>query len=712
MCHWRQEEETPEENQATRTPEKPQDDTNFIANQSKYPLDADSESILKKGLNFALTPTRIPVEDIICGVESAIGHLPPDEAEIVRQDTCRILRNATSQHQKANVTKRERIALKNLRKNEDLVILPADKGNATVLLNKEDYIRKMEEVIRDGPYRKLERDPTSRFKRITTEAIKKHIEDPEVRKKLIPQDPKTPCIYGLPKIHKENTPLRPIVSAIDAPSYKLAKYLAKILQPKVEEAQSYVKNSQHFLQIIKDIRVNREDILVSFDVASLFTNIPEEEAVKLIEEKFDKSTASLTSICLRSTFFRWRNNFYEQVSGAAMGSPISPAVANIYMEHLETVAIKNAEHKPKIWLRYIDDTFIIWTHGRQKLEDFLKYLNTLNNHIKFTMEIEKSEKLPFLDVLVKKNDDGSLGHAVYRKPTSTNRYLNANSHHHPAQLNAVMTSLIERSIRLSDSKNLSSEITNLKSILRLNGYDNGAISRNILKITHKDNRNNSKDTEEIISQKKAFLPYMKGTTDKIGNILRKFDVKAIFKPQNQVRHLLGNAKDRTPLQIEGVYEIPCGTCDKKYIGETGRTVKTRLEEHKRAIRLGYSSKSAVAEHEATGHAIDFEKSKVIAREKHFKARLIREAIEIKKNKNNYNRDTGLRISNTWNPVIHIISSSSPSSPPSSHPQNYKGGRTKLQHHSLEEVTSSRSRNVGASPLRHAAYTRRSLSFNQ
>ena len=91
-----------------------------------------------------------------------------------------------------------------------------------------------------------------------------------------------------------------------------------------------------------------------------------------------------------------------------------------------------------------------------------------------------------------------------------------------------MTSLIERSIPLGDLKNLSSETMKLKFVLRLNGYDNGAIFRNIKKITNKDHRNTSKDTEDVISQKKAFLPYVKGTTYKIGNILRKFDIKGQF----------------------------------------------------------------------------------------------------------------------------------------------------------------------------------------
>ncbi|XP_071450829.1 uncharacterized protein [Hetaerina americana] len=116
-----------------------------------------------------------------------------------------------------------------------------------------------------------------------------------------------------------------------------------------------------------------------------------------------------------------------------MGSPLSPAIANIFMEDLEEKALASCNLPPKCWLRYVDDTFVIWPHGEEKLEEFHRELNNINSAIKFTKELEKDGRLPFLDVLVRRKLDGTLGHSVYRKPTHTDRYLHATSHHHPQQ---------------------------------------------------------------------------------------------------------------------------------------------------------------------------------------------------------------------------------------------------------------------------------------
>ena len=109
-----------------------------------------------------------------------------------------------------------------------------------------------------------------------------------------------------------------------------------------------------------------------------------------------------------------------------MGSPVSPLLANCYMAQFEQEALESSTHKPKVWYRYVDDTFVIWPHGMEKLQMFLEHLNSRHNNIKFTMELEDNGSLPFLDVLLTRTG-GKLSHTVYRKPTNTNRYLNASS---------------------------------------------------------------------------------------------------------------------------------------------------------------------------------------------------------------------------------------------------------------------------------------------
>jgi hypothetical protein len=94
------------------------------------------------------------------------------------------------------------------------------------------------------------------------------------------------------------------------------------------------------------------------------------------------------------------NKFFQQKGGMAMGSSVSPIVSNIFMENFEQFALDSAQHKPLLWLRYVDDTFVSWPHGPEQLQNFLSDLNTLRPSIQFTMEIESDNAIPFLDVLV------------------------------------------------------------------------------------------------------------------------------------------------------------------------------------------------------------------------------------------------------------------------------------------------------------------------
>jgi hypothetical protein len=104
----------------------------------------------------------------------------------------------------------------------------------------------------------------------------------------------------------------------------------------------------------------------------------------------------------------------------AMGSPLSPVIANFYMEDFKERPLDLAPHKPLCWFHYVDNTFVIWLHGPDKLKDFLNHLNSIHQCIQFSMETETEGQLLFLDTDIYRRPDGSLGHRVYGKPTHTN----------------------------------------------------------------------------------------------------------------------------------------------------------------------------------------------------------------------------------------------------------------------------------------------------
>jgi hypothetical protein len=130
----------------------------WVINLSGRTLDDGVSSILQKGLNYAVTPHTIPIEDILAGVEKAVQSLPVEMAEEASQETVRIIKS--SSRPRINITRAESKALRTVKNNTDLTILLADKGNATVLLNTADYKQKITSILEDPAYRRLTRDPT------------------------------------------------------------------------------------------------------------------------------------------------------------------------------------------------------------------------------------------------------------------------------------------------------------------------------------------------------------------------------------------------------------------------------------------------------------------------------------------------------------------------------------------------------------------------
>ena len=290
-----------------------------------------------------------------------------------------------------------------------------------VVMNRYEYDEKLTLMLSDSTYRRLKKDPTAKIERQVAKALRESEDRGELPKErrllLTPHASVAPQLYGLPKVHKEGIPLRPIVSAIGSPIYSLAKELARILSPLAGRTSSYIKNSTHFVQKVWNTPLDKPDRLVSFNVVSLFTKVPVNEAMVVIEEMLEKDESiderttmspgevcRLTSLRLRSTYFRFKDDFFEQCDGAAMGSPLSLVVANLYMEAFEERALSSSTLTPKLWLRYVDDTFVVWPHGLSSLEEFHSHLNQQHPSIQFTREDESECKILFLDTMVERRE--------------------------------------------------------------------------------------------------------------------------------------------------------------------------------------------------------------------------------------------------------------------------------------------------------------------
>ena len=175
--------------------------------------------------------------------------------------------------------------------------------------------------------------------------------------------------------------------------------------------------------------------MCSFDVQSLFTNVPLIETVEFLGDFVDThpglvnlpthTLKHLILLCTRNIKFYFQGTGYKQIDGVAMGSPLGPTLADIFMAKLES-SVEAQIHELILYKRYLDDIFIIANSQRQ-VDNMLSNFNSLHQNITFTCELERNNQMPFLDVLIIRKPDGSMSCSVYRKPTWTGQYLNFTS---------------------------------------------------------------------------------------------------------------------------------------------------------------------------------------------------------------------------------------------------------------------------------------------
>ena len=442
----------------------------------------------------------------------------------------------------------------------------------------------------------------------------------------------------------------------------MAKYLAKIISSLVVgKTEHFVKDSTDFVKKIKDVEVPPGHKLISYDVSALFTSIPTTDAVRVIREYLEKDQTlgqrcpmsieqllSLLEFCLDTTYFVYNQNIYQQTHGAAMGSPVSPLIANVYMEDFEARALTSAPNPPSIWLRYVDDTFV--KIREEDIEEFTNHINSIDDNIKFTSEREEDGKLAFLDVQIHVLEDGGLKTTVYRKATHTDQYLNGLSHHPLEHKRSVVRSLMNRADNIiSTEEDTVQEKDHIRRVLEVNNFDQWmlTIPRRKPDLQNPTTNTTGGDKDQ---QRPVTIPYYRGLSEKLQRIFKTHGVPIYHLPWNTLRQSLVHPKDKVDKfqKCGTVYQIVCGSCDEQYIGESKRTLKQRFKEHTRLT----PPLSAVGEHRVnTGHNIPPENLKVLDNEENWFRRRVKEAIHIKRHNPKLNRDKGMELSAIYDHVV-------------------------------------------------------------
>ena len=315
-------------------------------------------------------------------------------------------------------------------------------------------------------------------------------------------------------------------------------------------SNAHLLHSGDFLEKLRQIG-NVQGKMISLDVTALFTNVPLEYVLEKLKEQSDMGNISfpvpteqfleLIRLCVSSTVFSFNNEGYRQKYGVAMGSPLSPILANLCMEFVENEIMNNCEPslKPLIWVRYVDDIFIILKGSQLDFDQFFRYVNSILPSIKFTVEYETENKLPFLDVLVH-HDPATLNFkfSVYRKTTNAESYIHFYSFHNKEVKENIITNFALRALRICDPEYIDQEIKHIKEVFTKLSYPENFISKAFSKARRSFYMNQTKQIKEATNY--VTLPFHP-KLDNIGKVLNKNSkgkVNLAFNYKNTIRSCL------------------------------------------------------------------------------------------------------------------------------------------------------------------------------
>lgn len=384
---------------------------NFVTNLSNYKLDKIELNVLKLHPKFEITPKILPKTKFVSEIENSLFNCKNYNLKNqIIKTVNNIIDNSKIINQ--NLKPIEITAIKKLKNNNNIKIFKADKNAGTVILNTNNYYEMLDKMLTDSVYVKIEncifKTPNklqNNLKTLVTKLINEEKIPANYKTVLIANSPINPRMYVLPKIHKNPISLRPIVTTVNSITYKLSKFLHSILKNLLPFPDICVKNTDHFISKLNDIKLNHNSLLFSLDVKSLFTSIPIVELKSILYDKLHDVKISdcknlltkndlieLLEISFQENYFSINNNLYYQNDGLFMGHILSPILANLYMSNFLSIA-KKIKNFPQFLTLYVDDIFGIFNGTKRQLENFLNEINKIRqDKIIFTLEVENNKK--------------------------------------------------------------------------------------------------------------------------------------------------------------------------------------------------------------------------------------------------------------------------------------------------------------------------------
>ena len=421
---------------------------------------------------------------------------------------------------------------------------------------------------------------------------------------------------GTIKVHKDGDPARPITNGTGSAPHRLAKRLAAPLSTALNSISGcHLTNTTDMMDKIRPIRMRCKK-LVSFDVKSLFTNVPIDEAVRATSRAVDGMTdeqlplprddyVKLIDLCVRFGPFEFMGQEYEQVQGLAMGSPLSAVMAQLFMEALEADHLRHLVGSNAVWLRYVDDVLAVLP-ARTDVQALLQRLNAVHPTIKFTVEEERDEQLPFLDTVIHRKYDNPL-FSVYRKPTNKDDFIHFFSAHNRKTKEGVVIGFFLRALRVCSPEFLEDEVNHVITAFQHLRYPRGLL----LLLRRKAEEIASRPKEDVQERPQRLVIPHSDMTDHLEALVGRA-MKITTSSGKKIGDLVKVMRPAHPRPLSQVYSIPCGACDKVYIGETGRGFREqRMAQHKAALRRHDTSNALVVHVDSDGHLPNWTQASVI-----------------------------------------------------------------------------------------------------
>ena len=607
-----------------------------------------------------------------------------------------------------NISQEEKEAFKTLKKEDrGIIVKCSDKSNSLVAMSEDAYKKKVMEILDNKEnYEEsemtadaLEELVTKKLKRI--KGLKERL-PPNIYKGIFPVGTRLPEFYGLPKVHKEGTPLRPVVAAFDGPMSRVSILLERILNQLLKFVPAHIWNTQDAIKSLREtypgLKAKEGTIIVSMDVVALYPSIQIEDGIEATIQKLTLHEADidmlgltlgdireLLELVLYNNYFTFNTKVYRQCEGVAMGNHLAPPFAIVFMDKLEQRMLETAEKTPALYKRYVDDNLMTWEHGEEDLLRFFAHCNTQHPNIKFTWETSLDcPAVSYMDTAISIKD-GQIEHELYQKPTNSGISLDFFSAQPWSTKMSVAVQHFKRAASLSSNGEAENRSrTKIEMLLRMNNYPEHVIQE-AYRRSNKPGKQQGKQARKTDEKIPLHLPFC---SDKLHQELSRacrqsqLPIRIVYHQRGSIKDQLvrsaflpatckvhqlfeeqekkkkrtrGKPRDdciscRSGLQPkecekrEVVYSLQCDICQEEYVGETKRAIRARIGEHHFAAR-NRQANTAWGEHMKGHPEVEVGKkpvfkAKVLASTRSSITRKVREAVEIRDRKPGINKSKG------------------------------------------------------------------------